>query len=314
MNRRSFIRKSGAIGASAFLGSLLSPELLFSGGLFAKPDICIYSGNNYFDGTLKIIEKIGGMGKFVSQGQKVGLLVNSDFEIPGAYVNPDIVLAVVKAVQDAGAGEISCIQNIKKEYWERSSYHAEFADIISKIKNNETNSFPAKYDPESFVKIDKIEGSKCLEEVEVTKAVLDCDVLINIPIAKHHALTLYTGALKNMMGVCTRNSCVFFHLGSGKRNDPDFLGQSIADINLLRYPDLIIADATQFITTNGPVGPGEMKVHDKIVAGTDLVAMDTLCSSYLDLSTDEVVMLGKAEESGLGSMDLSQYKIKEYTA
>ena len=104
---------------------------------------------------------------------------------------------------------------------------------------------------------------------------------------------------------------VFFHLGSGERNDPDFLAQCIADINLYRQPDLLLGDATEFIVTNGPSGPGELVKLDKIFAGTNVVAMDALGASFNDLTADDVPTLLKAEEAGLGSFKLEDYNIVE---
>ncbi len=183
--------------------------------------------------------------------------------------------------------------------------------MLGKLSQVESNDFPAEYNEKEWKTLPSIEGAISLQEVEVVKAIDEVDVLINIFIAKHHAGTMYTGAMKNSMGFCTRKTNVFFHLGSGERNDPDFLAQCVADINLIRQPDLIIGDATEFITTNGPSGPGEMNKLDKVFAGTSLVAMDALGVSYNDLVAEDVPTLLKAEALGLGSYDLDGLNIVE---
>jgi len=38
------------------------------------------------------------MDKFVAQGAKVGLLINSDFDIKGAYTHPDVSICGCKNV------------------------------------------------------------------------------------------------------------------------------------------------------------------------------------------------------------------------
>ncbi len=311
INRRKFIINSSLLGAAAVLSGSILPKSIQASGLFGKPDIAVYHGKDHYYGTMKAVGKLGGFKKFINKGQKVGLLVNSDFEIPGAYAHPDIVLAVINQAFGLGASEVACIQNIKQEFWERGSHYNENKALVSNIKNNPDNTFPSKYNPDTFAKLDTIEGAKCLKDVEVTKAILECDVFISISVSKHHALTLYTGALKNMMGACTRETNVFFHLGSENRNDHDFLGQCIADINMLRQPDLILIDGTEFITTNGPVGPGETKTANKIFAGTDLVAMDCLGAETLGYPPAEINMIGKAEASGLGTSKIASLKIKD---
>jgi uncharacterized protein (DUF362 family) len=140
------------------------------------------------------------------------------------------------------------------------------------------------------------------------------DVFINLPILKHHASTIVTGAMKNMMGLTTRKTNVTFHLGSGKRNEPVYLAQCIADLNLVRKADLIVADATQFITANGPEGPGPLKVMDHVIAGTDPVAIDALAATYLDMQPSDVLSVQKGYELGLGEMDLARMKIVETSA
>ena len=311
INRRSFIKKSGVLGTAVILGGSLLPKFLKGNVFSSTPDISIVNGINYFENTIKAVEMIGGMGEFVPAGSKVGLLINSDFDIRGAFVNPDIPLAVIKMCNDAGAKNITCIQNVKQEYWERSDLSENFQTELSSLINIEKNLPPAVFDEENFTVVEEIQGAVSLKKPEVVKALFDCDVLINIPIAKNHTLTYYTGALKNMMGVCTRKTNVGFHLDSGKRNDPDYLGQCICDVNLIRKADLVVVDSTEFIITNGPSGPGETKKHDKIVAGTDIVAVDALCCTYLDFVPEDVLHIVKSNEAGLGEIDFNKLKISE---
>ncbi|MCD4774094.1 MAG: DUF362 domain-containing protein [Bacteroidales bacterium] len=311
INRRLFIKKTGVLGTAVILGGSLLPKFLKGNILLDTPDISIVNGVNYFENTIKAVEVIGGMGKFVSAGSKVGLLINSDFEKQGAYVNPDISLAVIKMCIDAGAKNITCIQNVKQEYWERSSLVTNFQTELSSLINIEKNLPPAVFDEEYFTVVEEIQGAVSLKNPEVVKALFDCDVFINIPISKHHTLTHYTGALKNMMGVNTRKTNVGFHLDSGKRNDPEYLGQCICDVNLIRKADLVVVDSTEFFITNGPGGPGEIKKIDKIIAGTDIVALDALCCTYLDFVPEDVMHIVKSNEAGLGEIDFTKLNIRE---
>ena len=122
------------------------------------------------------------------------------------------------------------------------------------------------------------------------------------------------------MGACSSSTNRFFHQGSGKGgllryfryyDDIEFLSQCIADVNSIRKPNLCIVDATEFITTNGPSGPGELKKAQKIVAGTNCVSVDAYCSTLLGLQPDEVLMIRYASEHGIGEMDLKKLTIKE---
>jgi uncharacterized protein (DUF362 family) len=114
-----------------------------------------------------------------------------------------------------------------------------------------------------------------------------------------------------MMGLTTRKTNVTFHLGSGVRNDPEYLAQCIADLNLIRKPDLVIADAIEFITGNGPSGPGPLKRLDTVIAGTDPVAIDAFGATCLDMKPSDILTVQRAYELKIGEMDLSKLSILE---
>ena len=311
MDRRSFIKRTAATGALGFIGSTIAGRKVLAGIIDNEADISVIKGSDVFGNTKKAVEILGGMERFVPAGSKVGLLINSGFDLKGAYVHPDISLAVIEMCIDAGVQDVLCLQVVDDAYWKRSEKYDKLSGLFDHVSQVSTNVFPAEYNDEDWMLIPAIEGAKSLQEVEVIKALKEVDVLINVFIAKHHAGTFYTGALKNSMGFCTRKTDVFYHLGSGERNDPDFLAQCIADINLLRQPDLIIGDATEFIISNGPQGPGEIKQMDRVFAGTNLVAMDALGASYNDFAPDEILTIIKAEQTGLGSSDLSEMNVVE---
>lgn len=313
MDRRSFIKRTAASGAAAFIGTSFIGREVLAGLPHAKADISVINGTDILQSTRDAVKVLGGMKKFVKNGDRVGLLINAGFETKGAYVNPDIPLAVVDMCLKEDASEVLCLQAVTPSYWERSEHYKNYASILENVKNIESNVFPAEFNEDEWELIERIEGARGLKEVEVIKALKEVDVLINIFIAKHHAGTTYTGALKNSMGFCTRKTNVFFHLGSGERNNPDFLAQCIADINLLRQPDLIIGDATEFINTNGPAGPGEMYTLNKVFAGTKLVEMDAFGVSLNDFDAGDVPTLAKAEELGLGSAELEKLNVVEFS-
>lgn len=306
MDRRKFIyRTSGFLAGSVVLNAIPFRVL----GESVVPDIAVVKSSDYYKATEKAIFELGGMKRFVRPGSSVGVLVNSDFTEKGTYTNPDIVLATLFLCWEAGAREIVFLQPVKDEYWRRSAYYTKYSYLISGSESVRSNVFPAEYNIEDFIIMDSIEGGKNLKNVEIVRKIREVDVFINLPILKHHASTIVTGALKNMMGLTTRKTNVTFHLGSGKRNDPVYLAECIADLNLVRKPDLIVADATVFITANGPEGPGPLKQEDLVVAGTDAVAIDALAAKYLDMEPSEVLSVQKAYDAGLGQMDLSKLNI-----
>jgi uncharacterized protein (DUF362 family) len=311
ISRRSFFKKGLAIGAVSMCGGgMLSPFPRTAPGVVhaAKPvDLSIARGRNYFKSTIKAVEQLGGMRKVVSRDSRVGLLVNSPFKNYGAYVNPEITLAVVKMCFEAGAKEIWCLKEPSGGYWQRSKLADEYAEEIKSLKEGweDTVDF-------------QIPQAVSLKEATVRKKLLECDLFINVAISKNHSGTHFSCLLKNMMGTSTFGTNLGMHYG-GKKGlswypDIPFLSQCIADLNLIRKPDLCIVDSTEFLMTNGPYGPGELMKAQKVLAGTDRVLMDAYCSTLLNLKPENVVMIQKAAAHNLGSLDLKKANIVEVEA
>jgi uncharacterized protein (DUF362 family) len=203
---------------------------------------------------------------------------------------------------DAGASELYSIENARTSYWKRSNLYSKMKNEVGQVQTT---------DERKTVKIEKM---KTLKEAEIAAPFLDCDVLINIPIVKNHQGTNFTCNLKNAMGACSRATCKTFHQGGGAKgyyDDPDYLSHCIADVQLIRIPNLCVVDATEFITTNGPAGPGELKKENKVIAGTNCVSVDAYCATLLGLAPNDVSMIRYAGEHGIGEMDLKKLTIKE---
>ena len=305
ITRRSFIKGSAVLGVSSILGSSIAGWIHNPAYAASDIDIAAVTGADYFNNTIKAVELLGGMGKFVAKQSKVGLLINSPWDNPGSYVRPDIALAVIQMCRDAGAKEIGVFKSLGSSYWKRSPLSEKFRDEVQSITSLEGN----------FIEV-AIPGGRSLKKAEVAKGLLDCDVFINIPIAKDHSGMGFTGALKNMMGATSSSTNRFFHHGSGKLgwyDDVDFLSQCIADVNLVRKPDLCIFDGTEVLATNGPRGPGKIIKPQKVFVGVDRVAMDVYGANLLGLKGDEIRTAQLAHEHGLGEIDLARLRIEEVT-
>ncbi len=305
ISRRTFIKGSSALGVTSILGGSIDGWIHKPAFAATDIDIAAVQGGDYFDNTIKAVELLGGMGKFVSKKARVGLLINSPWDNPGSYVRPDITLAVIRMCHDAGAKEIGVFKDLSSGYWKRSALAEKFRDEIQGITSLGGNSTEVA-----------IPRGRSLKKADVAKALLDCDVFINIPIAKDHTGLGFTGTMKNMMGLTSFTTNMFFHHGSGKLgwyDDVDFLAQCIADVNLVRKPDLCIFDGTEVLATNGPRGPGKIIKAQKVFAGVDRVALDVYGANLLGLNGEEIRTAQLAHEHGLGEIDLARLRIEEVT-
>jgi uncharacterized protein (DUF362 family) len=319
MKRRDFLHRSATLGAAAFAGASLIPSLLAEPASnppaqpsatleppgTSAPDIAVVESLDTFAATLRAIELAGGISRFVKPGAKVGLLINAPnwWRKPGSFTSPDVTLAVLQLCLDAGAAEITYIIDPADDYWTRTALAAKYPKLTAAGRKN----------PGEWSEVEIPRGVS-LKKAKVNRAYLDAEVLINLPIAKHHTGTGYSGCLKNTMGSCHRSTNQFFHTGSGAKEEYEdiaFLSQCIADVNLVRRPTLNVCDGTEFLITNGPAGPGELRQAHKVIAGINPVSVDAYGCTLLGLTAAKVTMIGLAAAHGLGEPDLGKLSIRE---
>ncbi len=303
IDRRDFILRTAALGASVTLGGLFE-KVVAAVAASPLPDLAVVEGANYYDAARKAVESLGGMSRFVTKGSKIGLLINSPFDRPGTFAKPQIALAVVTMCYEAGAAQIVSLEGAPRSYWRRATLSKELEEQVGSIRG-----------PGSSVSVRLPRGVK-LKKAEIVRDFLECDVLINIPVFKDHEGTRFTGVLKNIMGATAGSTNRYFHQGSGAGGyyrDIDFLSQCIADAHLMRKPTLCVGDGTESIVTNGPSGPGKMIKPRTVIAGTDGVAVDACGAALIGLRPEDIAMIRMAERNGIGSSRLDGLTIARVT-
>ncbi|MFC1554902.1 DUF362 domain-containing protein [candidate division KSB1 bacterium] len=307
ISRRNFVKKStaAALGTAVMTGKI--DKLLAKTSYNADTDISVVTGSDYLNNTIKSIDALGGISKFVPINSRVAVLANVQRWNPGTFTKPEIVRATIQMCKKAGAKEINFLSLLPEANWNGTG----LADVV-KSENVNLKLFSGR-EASNFRKV-PISNGRVLKEMEVLKEFYNNDIFITLPITKDHAGNKFTGTLKNMMGLNSSTSNRTFHK-TNWTTDPDsieFLDNCIADMNLVLKPDLCIVDATEFITTNGPMGPGELIKPQKIVAGTDRVAIDSYCATlFNNLKGSDIIMIKKGYEYKLGEIDLNKVNIKQ---
>ena len=288
VNRRTFIKT----GIAAVCGGGI-----FSGAVSASPppDLAEAKGKDLYRTARQAIDRLGGIPRFVTRGDRVGLLINSPFRNPGAHTHPDVALAVASLCREAGAKTMITLKNPPGGYWDSAKEAEGKADTLRFL-------IPSAGDyPEH-----RLKGTRAPKEADIVRELFEVDVFINISIVKHHVGTNFSCILKNMMGALPHRTCRYFHMGAGKPGwygDLDHMNRCIAEINSVRPPDLAVVDASSFILTNGPFGPGKLATENAVVAGVDPVFTDAYCCRFLNLDPKSVGMIQDAAELGLGKAD-----------
>ncbi len=311
IGRRDFLKKSACIGITSAVGGSVISQLFEGPFLHASemPEISVVTGSDFLESTLKAVDLLGGIEKFVPKNSTVAILPNTQSKHPGTYTNPDIVRAVIRMCKKAGAKEINCLSWLPRKFWEATG-------LAGSLKEEGAGLKIVDLKDESLFKTISISKGTILKETKIMKEIFNHDVFINIPITKDHAGNKFTGTMKNLMALNFPKVNRFFHTGDFKTRPDDIahLDQCIADLNTIIKPDLCVVDATKFITTNGPFGPGKLLKPQKVVAGVDRVAIDAYCTTLWGMKGEDIIMIKQGFEHGLGQINLKKIIIKEIEA
>ena len=247
--------------------------------------------------VLRSVKLLGGMERFIEGGDTVLIkpnLVDGRDPETGETVHPEVIKALIRLAFDAGAGRV--IVGEGPTLYIRSlnrPLHREVRRIAE-----EEGAEMINFEEHPFVKV-RLKNPVCFSEIKVPKALLECDVFINVPALKTHHLVGVTVALKNLYGVLSLEDKRRYHA-------IDRTEEIIVDLNLARRSDLTVVDGT-YATHHLP--PLKRLTLNLTIAGDDPVAVDAVSAKILGLDPEKIRILKWAEERGLGTSNLNRIRI-----
>jgi len=242
--------------------------------------------------TEKAIADLGGMNKFVSQGDRVLIKVNicgGVPEIKGTYTSTDVTEVVVDMIRAAG-GEpiIADADMIWTKFW-RAAEDSGWKEWARQKGVRLVNLSETK-----VVRFDFGENSSLGVE-RVSKELIDADVLISIPTMKTHLLTGVTLGMKNMYGTFPEVDKAKYH----RKQIEDV----IYEINSAFHPNLTIIDGTIGGEAIGPLSCRPVNFQT-IVASGDVVAADSVASQLMGYDPLDIIHILKAHDNKLGNANV----------
>jgi uncharacterized protein (DUF362 family) len=297
MKRRKFLGLAGLACGSVVVGGCgggTGPDLSARKSAAEKNnDGKVYVGKNEDPAAaLKAaVAAAGGLG-FITRGSRVVLKPNAAWSRTpeqAANTDPRILTAMIEMCKEAGAGKITVFEHTIDRPSEQvlaisgigAAAHKAGADLVYASTERD------------FVPIE-VKNGKLMKRDTLAKAVMDADVFINMPKAKHHSQTGLTLGLKNLMGVNFNRQA--WHSG------PD-LHQYIADYATAIPINLTVMDASRILLTNGPKGPGKIRDPHEVIVSFSPVAVDAYACGLFELTPADVPYIVKASELGLGECD-----------
>jgi len=294
MKRRDFMMDLALGGVALRYG----PSLL--AGAASNPDMAIVTGDSPAAITKEALAALGGMKRFIAKGDKVMIKPNIGWDRTpelAATTNPEIVKTLVEIAFEAGAKEVTVMDNTINQA-QRCYARSGIADAAK--------SAGAKVPFANTFRLKKMAlQGEWLKEWEVFTDFVETDKLINVPIAKHHSLSRLTIGMKNWLGA----------LGGARNQLHQKIDEAVVDLAAFFKPQLTVLDAYRILTRNGPQGgrTSDVKLQKTVVASIDPVAAETVAAGFFDLRPEELAYLGIALKRGLGQTNLEKLIIEKRT-
>ena len=235
---------------------------------------------------------IGGMGRFVRKGDKVVIKPNLvSKKRPGDPVttDPRFLRAVIDAVEEAG-GKVTVAESPGGPYNQgmlRAVYTA-----CGMTKACEGTNAELNYDT-GFTDVEYPEG-QTVKGFPIIDPILDADVIISLPKLKTHAMTSYTGAVKNLFGVIPGTHKAELHF---RLDDRAAFCSMLVDLCEYVKPTLSIMDAVMGMEGDGPTS-GTARFVGLVMASADPFILDMAASAVIGYEPEEVDTVRIAAERG----------------
>ncbi len=248
----------------------------------------------------RAVNALGGMRRFVRRGDDVIIKPNicvayHTYEY-AATTNPWVVGALVRMCYEAGARRVRVMDypfgGTPEEAYARSGIAEQVRaaggemEVMARFKFVET----------------EIPGGLDLRQCAIYEDILKADVVINVPIAKHHSLARLTLGMKNLMGTIWDRPALHWNLG-----------QRLADLTSRIRPALTVVDAVRILTAHGPTGGNldDVRKLDTVIASPDIVAADAFAATLFGLRPEDLDYVRAGVAMGLGRSDLENLRIAE---
>ena len=250
--------------------------------------------------TRAALMAIGGIDRFVRQGDDVVVKPNICVDYRtyeyGATTNPEVVAALVELCLGAGAKRVRVMDLPFSGSPEKAYAYSGIADAVAAVGGEMEVMNRAKFRETEIPEGRDIQGWPVYQDI------LSANVVINVPVAKHHSMGRLSLGGKNLLGVISKASLIHANLG-----------QRIADLTSRIRPTLTVVDAVRTLMVHGPTGGnlGDVQLRNLVIASHDIVAADAYAATLFGLTGPDVPYVKASADMGLGTLDLASIQIEE---
>lgn len=276
-------------------------------------EVAIGRGTNVVETVRRTLNLLGGLGSVIRKGDTV--LISPNYSVPmrsetGGTTNPHVVVGVIEAAKEAGAGEIIVAESsvvgfdagkVMTELGVKEIFEEAGAEVLNFDEH------------ENGVLQKRVPKGKLLKKLEVFRPAAESDVLISVPVLKTHIYTRVSLGMKNLKGTLPDSQKKIFHrVGVRKASEENFeLDRCISDMMTVHHPHFTVIDGIVgqegFVPGAGICGtPVKMNT---IIAGSDFVAVDALGAYIMGMDPLGVNHIRYSHEMGLGEAHVENMRI-----
>ena len=208
----------------------------------------------------------------------------------GVTTNPELVRSVVRELKRRRAAAVWVADNPAGRHAERLQDYLAVTGVVEASEG-------------SFVDIAEHSivlpiRSRFVSQLPVSSVVSETDVILNMPVLKTHALTILTGAVKNLFGIIPGFQKA--HLHTLVKNGHEFAELLVDIYQALPVPVLNVMDALRGMDgQNGP-NSGRVLSIGKLLAARNVVALDSAMAMMAGVKPDRIHTNRIAAERDLG--------------
>jgi len=248
-----------------------------------------YNEERVFDAVARCFEGIGGVDAVFVKGKKV--LVKPNLLSPrppeeGVTTHPSLIRAVVRLAREKGCAVI--IGDSHGGY-ERKTEHVWETTGMKGVA--EETGVPLVNFEAAGARLRRING----KIYPISAAVLDSDVIVNLPRMKTHVVTTITNAVKNMFGCVPGFRKATYHRDL---HSVSSMSAMLVDVCQITSPRVTVMDAVISMDGNGPAA-GRLRDTGFIAASRSPYALDLAVAKLVVTGENRVPTTVIAKRRGL---------------
>jgi uncharacterized protein (DUF362 family) len=223
---------------------------------------------------------------------KPNLCTDDVLRIEAANTSPDLIESVCKVLLEKTKNITICESNATRGSADDAFINTGLGKLIEKYSVRWCNLSNCE---EIFI------GHRIFDKYKtgLPRDLLEADLVIDLPTLKTHALTVFTGAVKNLWGCVPRYDRIWLH---------KHLDELISDLIGICKPRISIMDAIVCAEGRGPTN-GIPRRLDLLLASNDPVALDATSMRLVGIDPQTARHLVLSQKKGFGNLAAEDIEI-----